>query len=89
MALETIQVENLVLFDQRKKRIVAGTFVGVGGMFLGYSTWRYLAVLSLLNQGIFKPNVSGVLGLVSLSSMVLGGAFYYLREVVNKEKWLE
>eukprot|EP01129_Flabellula_baltica_P003606 TRINITY_DN13360_c0_g1_i1.p1 TRINITY_DN13360_c0_g1~~TRINITY_DN13360_c0_g1_i1.p1 ORF type:complete len:129 (-),score=23.04 TRINITY_DN13360_c0_g1_i1:1-387(-) len=82
IALETVSPDVLVIND-KKKRIASLTCVGIGGVFLAYSMQRYIQVLVLLNQGKFRPNVTGVLGLVAVFSSVFGSSLYYLDKLDN------
>ncbi|MCJ1303648.1 hypothetical protein MMC08_006458 [Hypocenomyce scalaris] len=72
------------LLEGQQSRRAPIVLVGLGSGCLLHGTFRYLSILRLLQQGLFRPNIAGV-ALVVLTSMGLaaGGTSMVM---VNSEK---
>ena len=72
--------------DHGNLKIPSAVLVGSGAGCLSYGTTRYFVSMKLLQRGLFKPNVAGiVLVAVTSAGIAVGGGLL----VVNSEKAVE
>nr|POE51721.1 hypothetical protein CFP56_25928 [Quercus suber] len=54
--------------ENSRTKIAAGVLVGSGSICVAHGTARYFSTMRLLQQGLFRPNVPGVMGAAAASN---------------------
>lgn len=65
VALEKVEAfaaisPTLLHLENSRTKLAAGVLVGSGSACVAHGTWRYFVVMRALQDGMFRPNVSGV-----------------------------
>jgi uncharacterized membrane protein YidH (DUF202 family) len=74
--------------DHGDLKLPSAALVGSGAGCLSYGTIRYFRSMTLLQRGLFRPNIAGI-GLVALTSGAVATGGIYLVSTQKTAEWVE
>jgi uncharacterized membrane protein YidH (DUF202 family) len=91
VALEKVEAfaaisPTLLQLENSNTKLAAGTLVGTGSLIVAHGTSRYFGVLKDLQEGYYRPNRMGIIGLASGSiAVAFAGTLLVLENEAEQE----
>ncbi|TKA80373.1 hypothetical protein B0A55_01907 [Friedmanniomyces simplex] len=92
VALEKVEAfaalsPTLLHLENSKTKLAAGTLVGTGSLIVAHGTSRYFGVLRDLQEGYFRPNRIGIMGLAMVSvGLAFAGCLLVMENEAEQER---
>ncbi|KAK0263505.1 hypothetical protein LTR91_026721 [Friedmanniomyces endolithicus] len=92
VALEKVEAlaaisPTLLHLENSRTKLAAGTLVGTGSLMVVHGTSRYYGVLRDLQEGYFRPNRIGIMGLAMVSvGLAFAGCLLVMENEAEQER---